>query len=187
MAIQHKAKNIILTTNNIFDSINKRVSAGNGGCTVFVPHVCNNIDQFGAGFAAQVADKYPSVKANYHMLGKNYLKTHLGYCQVLKVYEDKIHKHGLYFANMIAQNGLKNDNNTRPLNYFALMTSMYRLSQYIKDNTGFKQRTEQVEIHAPKFGSGLAGGNWPFIENLIEDIWSEYTVYVYQPNFGHNR
>jgi hypothetical protein len=37
----------------------------------------------------------------------------------------------------------------------------------------------KYEIHAPKFGSGLAGGNWNFIENLIEDIWIDIPVYIY--------
>jgi hypothetical protein len=26
------------------------------------------------------------------------------------------------------------------------------------------------DIYAPKFGSGLAGGNWEFIEELIDEI-----------------
>ena len=39
--------------------------------------------------------------------------------------------------------------------------------------------SDKIEIHCPKFGSGLAGGNWHFIENLIEDIWTAYFVTVY--------
>jgi hypothetical protein len=27
------------------------------------------------------------------------------------------------------------------------------------------------EIHAPKFGAGLACGNWDFIEELINECW----------------
>jgi hypothetical protein len=37
----------------------------------------------------------------------------------------------------------------------------------------------RVEIHSPKFGSGLAGGNWNFIEELIKDIWYDCEVFVY--------
>jgi hypothetical protein len=172
-----------LTNHDLFETIKKRVTAGNSGCTVIVPHVCNNIDLFGAGFAAQVADRYPNVKDNYHMLGKNFLKANLGYSQILNVYEDPKFKHKLIFVNMIAQNGIKSIKNPRPLNYFALAKSMSQVSSFINSNTDFKNKQESIEIHAPKFGSGLSGGNWNFISDLIEDIWGKFfvTVYNYPP------
>lgn len=172
----------MISNNDIFDSINKRVRADHNGCTVFVPHVCNNIDLFGAGFAAQVADRFPSVKADYHMLGKGFLKNNLGYAQIVKVYEEPKYRHGLYFVNMIAQNGIIHKNNPRPLNYLALVKAMNNLSNFILDKTGFVGGSEKVEIHCPKFGSGLAGGNWAFIADLIEDIWFKYPVTIYSYN-----
>ena len=119
----HKT-NYILLNDDIFSSIKKRINAGNNGATIFVPHVCNNIDLFGAGFAAQAAEKYPSVKANYHLLGKNFLRNNLGHSQIVKVYEDKKFKHKLFFVNMIAQNGIKSSTNPRPLNYYGLVKAM---------------------------------------------------------------
>jgi hypothetical protein len=175
----HNPHQFILTNNDLFESIDNRVRAGNVGSTVIVPHVCNNIDQFGGGFAAQVAQHYPSVKSNYHMLGKSFLKANLGYSQILNVYEDAKYKHRLIFVNMISQNGLKGKTNPRPLNYLALVKSMNLVSHYITMNTGWVKKTEQVEIHAPKFGSGLAGGNWNFISDLIDDIWGKYNVFIY--------
>jgi hypothetical protein len=169
----------ILTNDDIFESVQKRISAAHMGSTIFIPHVCNNIDLFGGGFAAQVASRFPEVKANYHVLGKNFLRTNFGYSQIVKVREDKKYKHGLYFVNMIAQNGIRSPNNPRPINYAALVKSMIQVSQYIIGNTGFSNKTENVEIHAPKFGSGLAGGDWNFISDLIDDIWGKYTVFVY--------
>ena len=50
------------------------------------------------------------------------------------------------------------------------------IKQYIKQN--FDQ-DHNVQIHAPKFGSGLAGGNWNFISCLIEDIWDGIPVFIY--------
>lgn len=164
---------------DIFDIIMQRVKAQNNGATIFVPHICNNIDLFGAGFAAQVAEKFPTVKADYHMLGKKFLADNPGYAQILKIYEDPKYKHRLYFVNMIAQNGTISPKNPRPINYFSLMKSMSSLSRYIHNNTGYSQKTENIEIHCPKFGSGLAGGNWNFISDLIEDIWGPYQVFVY--------
>lgn len=166
---------------NLFDIVEQRVRSANDGCSVFVPHVCNNIDLFGAGFAAQVADKYPSVKTNYHLLGKNFLSKNMGYSQILKTYEDNIYKHKLYFVNMIAQNGTKNSKNIRPLNYLALAKAMLSLSTFIQSFIKENNKAEKVEIHCPKFGSGLAGGNWDFISCLIDDIWPNYDVYIYNP------
>jgi hypothetical protein len=172
-------KSIMFTNSNLFDMIKTRTTDKDLGSTVFVPHVCNNIDVFGAGFAAQVAERYPEVKINYHMLGKKFLKNNLGHSQIIKVYENPLYRHNLYFVNMIAQNGLKSANNPRPLNYAALVRSMAQLSQFIVNNTGFTSKQENIEIHAPKFGSGLAGGNWNFIADLIDDMWGKYNVFIY--------
>ena len=122
----------MLSNQNLFESARDRVTSGNDGCTVFVPHVCNNIDLFGAGFAAQLAEKYPSVKQDYHLLGKHFLRNNLGYSQILKTYEDNKFRHKLFFVNMIAQNGIKAPNNIRPLNYLALVKSMNTLSHHIQ-------------------------------------------------------
>ena len=175
-----KYNNIIYVNNkDIFSLIKNRTNADHTGSTVFVPHVCNNCDIFSAGFAAQIAEQYSVVASNYHLLGKKFLKENMGYCQNIKVFEEQKYKHKLYFCNMIAQDGFINNKNIRPLNYLALVKSMVSLSRFVKNETGFLQKTEKVEIHAPKFGSGIAGGNWNFIENLIEDIWGEYNVYIY--------
>lgn len=174
--------NFITTNKNIFDIIKQRVNDKNTGCSIFVPHVCNNIDLFGAGFAAQVADKYPTVKANYHMLGKSFLQKNMGYSQILEVYEESVYKHKLFFVNMIAQNGIKNSSNIRPINYLALVKAMNSLSMFISNYIKDSNSSERVEIHCPKFGSGLAGGDWNFISFLIDDIWNKIPVITYNYN-----
>ncbi|NDB56283.1 hypothetical protein EB169_10720 [archaeon] len=164
---------------NIFSISMDRVRSDHNGSTVFIPHVCNNLDLFGAGFAASISKEFPIVKENYHMLGKTFLRNNMGHCQIMQVYENKKYEHKLYVANMIAQNGLPSVNNTRAINYLGLVKSMNTLARFIRSETGFLKKTEQIEIHAPKFGSGLAGGNWNFISDLIEDIWGDFNVYIY--------
>lgn len=176
---QHNTNYVPVYGQNIFESIKKRAEAKNQGTTVIVPHVCNNSDLFGAGFAAQIAEIYPEVKSNYHLLGKNFLKANLGHAQFINVFEDKQYGHKIIVVNMIAQNGIRSSSNIRPLNYAALCRSMIDVSRYIQMNTGFLNKNERVEIHAPKFGSGLAGGNWNFISELISDIWYKYPVFIY--------
>lgn len=179
--VKNKHK-FILSNKNIFDIIQSRVKAANNGCSIFVPHVCNNIDQFGAGFAAQVADRFPSVKANYHMLGKSFLQKNMGYAQIVQVAEEQTYKHKLFFVNMIAQNGVRSESNPRPLNYFALVKSMNLLSNYITNYIAASNMSVNVEIHCPKFGSGLAGGDWNLISYLIDDIWNKFPVIAYNFN-----
>jgi hypothetical protein len=161
---------------NVIKSAKNIINSGNYGCSVIIPHVCNNIDSFGGGFTGDINKLYPIVKDNYHMLGK---KNTLGYTQYVVADKDDKFKHKLIFANMIAQNEVISSRNPRPLNYFSLAKCMGDVKHYIKQN--FNQENK-VQIHCPKFGSGLAGGNWLFIQELIQDIWGEFSVFIYSYN-----
>ena len=165
----------LIKDKNIFDMINQRIIGGVNGSSVIVPHVCNNINAFGAGFAGCVSEKYPEVKANFHMLGS---KAKLGQTQFINVKTDKTYRHSIVFANMIAQNKLVSPKNQRPLNYAALVYCMNEVRSLAKKMQSGSDK-QNVEIHCPKFGSGLAGGNWNFIADLISDIWFDMTVFVY--------
>ncbi len=171
-----KKNNIPLINGDLFDYIHSYINQGNNGSSIIVPHVCNNINSFGAGFAGAVAKHYPSVKENYHLLGNSFLKNNLGYTQFVEVAKDKTYGHKLIFANMIAQNGTISSTNPRPLNYLALTKSMVGVGKYIQNNF---DKDSRVQIHAPKFGCGLAGGNWNFIHDLIEDVWKGFSIYIY--------
>ena len=163
---------------NLFSNVHSIIHSGYNGSNIIVPHVCNNVDVFGGGFTAGIAKYYPIVKENYHLLGNHFLKnkSSLGYVQYVETDKDSTYGHKLIFANMIAQNGTISNNNPRPLNYGALVKCMMSVVSYI--NNSF-DKDSSVQIHAPKFGSGLAGGNWFFIEELIKDIWSNHSIFIY--------
>ena len=165
----------VVKNKNLFDVIEDRINSGHNGSTVIVPHVCNNVNAFGAGFAGYTANVYPEVKANFHLLGN---QAKLGHTQFVKVKSHPQYKHSIVFANMIAQNKLISPSNPRPLNYAALVMSMTSVRTYIK-NTLPQIDQGKIEIHAPKFGSGLAGGNWHFIADIITDIWNDIPVFIY--------
>lgn len=158
-------KNICYTTSNIFTAINDKLLTDNKSYTIIVPHVCNNIDVFGAGFAGYIAKYYPIAKENFHLLGN---KAVLGYTQFVVANTNKKTNSQLVIANMIAQNETINKGNPRPINYAALVRCMIEIKRFITTD----KSDNSICIHAPKFGSGLAGGNWSFIECLIEDIWT---------------
>jgi hypothetical protein len=176
--LQKLSKNINYISNkNIFDICLKTANSGNSSSSIIIPHVCNNVNAFGAGFALDIAQRYPLVKNNFHLLGKH---ARLGYVQFIEVFNDKKFDSQIIIANMIAQNGLINKNNPRPLNYGYLTHCMFKVASYIENINKNKESTDRsTQIHCPKFGSGLAGGNWSFIENLITDIWSSHPVFVY--------
>lgn len=160
---------------NLFDIAGSRIKSEQNGASVIIPHVCNNVNAFGAGFAGQIAQLYPEVKANFHMLGS---QAKLGHVQFINVRSDKKYGHSIIFANMISQNKLISEKNKRPLNYAALVYCMNQVKSYSK-HLQSSSDAGRVEIHCPKFGSGLAGGNWNFISELINDIWYDMEVFVY--------
>jgi hypothetical protein len=169
------------TNRDIFESVRTRIMTDQTGSSVIIPHVCNNINLFGAGFADALADKYPETKENYHLLGNSFLRNNLGYVQFIEVAKNQKYGHKLIIANMIAQNGVKKTNNPRPLNYVALGKCMLSVSVYARAlKASGKENHSSCEIHAPKFGSGLAGGNWNFISDMIDDAWKDFNVFIYQ-------
>jgi hypothetical protein len=173
--------NIIRNGQDIFTQAFACIEGQHNGNSVIIPHVCNNTNLFSAGFAAQIAERFPSVKENFHLLGK---KASLGNVQHILVAHNKAYGHKLYISNMIAQNGIRSPKNLRPINYGSLSRCMEDVKNFASQLVKQDDITK-VQIHAPKFGSGLAGGDWNFIENLIEDIWTPMEVYIYLPN--HNQ
>ena len=143
---------------------------------IIIPHVCNNVNAFGAGFAGYISSRYPHVKENFHLLGN---KAKLGYVQFVNIHHNKSSNNKIIVANMIAQNGLINKTNQRPLNYYSLCSCMQDVKNFF-NKISEQDASIQTEIHGPKFGSGLAGGDWKFISYLIKDIWNEIPVYIYQ-------
>ncbi len=163
-----------------------------------IPHICNNKNAFGAGFVVPLAKRFPLAKMDYHdWYGHRFTESittgefGLGETQFVTVEEpfDPVVKPKLVVvANMVAQTlGGK-----RPLSYAHLAECMLELANhchslrnYVLNQPLYKRffpEGASLRIAAPMFGSGLAGGDWNFIERLIEDCWlrngiEEITVY----------
>ncbi len=124
---------------------------------ILLPHVCNNVGAFGAGFVVPLGRAFPVVR-NEYLAG--YSNFSLGDTQFVKVDEN------LTVCNMIAQTlgGM------RPLFYNKLVSCMEEVAQRAVDT--------DAEIVCPAFGGGLAGGYFKFIEQLIEDCWCKRSIPV---------
>ena len=138
-----------------------------------IPHVCNDVGGWGAGFVLALSRKWKAPEEVY----RNFCKFNrekkfpiLGKINFVKV--DPY----IVIANMIGQEGTVSKDNTIPLKYKALVNCMAEVVAHIEM---LKCRvTNPVVIHCPKFGSDLAGGNWDFILELIREIWLENGIDV---------
>jgi len=136
------------------------------GKNVIIPHVCNDIGYWGRGFTADIDKLNPGIGKEY----REYLRllTSKGIEPLGRVCYSWI-TYNFCFAGMIAQHGVGRKN--KPLRYEALRKCM--------ENVAEKAKKYNLEIFCPKFGSGLAGGDWNKIEEMIRDIWEDIKVTVW--------
>lgn len=163
-----------------------------------IPHVCNSINAWGAGFVMALSQKDKTPEVCYKSMfgpipavgGKNMLGkvsfASFGPSSFFEYGEEKRSSSKIVVANMIAQDGVigKSDYDI-PLRYSALVDCMIQVKDWIKlkeskqiQEVSFVEKRKKYVIHAPKFGSDLAGGHWPFILELIREIWLENGIDV---------
>ena len=162
---------------------------GLGDKNIIIPHVCNDINAWGAGFVLALNKAFgPKAKESYHFWGDtvDWLSNEadvkivspvkhqfmLGATQFVRVQPK------LVIANMVAQSGTgKGIDGRPPIRYGALAFCM--------DAVAVKAAQFKAEIHCPKFGSDLAGGDFKIIEQMIKEIWVDsgidVTVYEWKP------
>jgi len=162
-------------------------------------HIVNTVDSFGAGFVVAITKKWPQVKNAYHQFyadkfwytdskgvglsndnsveSKRSIPFMLGEVQLIKVEKD------LYVANMVAQK-MGNYKGNPPIRYEALRECLGHVADSA-DKLGIKT------ITGCRFGAGLAGGDWNYIEEIIQEeiIDSDLNMDIYdlpprQPNDG---
>jgi hypothetical protein len=143
-----------------------------------IPHICNNINKWGSGFTYSLSKKWEEPEKEY--------REYMSYCSGdpkdklghLAHYLSSAHfiqvENDIYIANMIAQSGIISKNNPKPIKYVALVKCMEKVVEIIK--TFYQQ--DKISIHCPKFGSKLAGGNFSFILELINEIWINNDINV---------
>ncbi len=140
----------------------------------YIIHVVNDIGAWGAGFVVPLGRKYPEARKVYlefirdQKPGENIEVWVEGYGPNDDLTTVVIH--------MIAQRGLISRDNPHPLDYQALEKCLNQ----VKEAVLCQVETEKA-IHCPRFGSGLAGGDWKKIEKMIQEILvgNGINVYVY--------
>ncbi len=158
-------KSINYIEGDLFASIDPLIKDA-AGPRILIPHVCNNVGAWGAGFVVPLGRQYPLAKSEYlrwhhsgcTIQGAPFM---LGNTQIVDVSGGTGKP---MIANMIAQDGLGGEGaRPRMLRYDALAACML----YI----GIGFNPDNLKIFCPMFGSGIAGGDWSFVSELITDTW----------------
>jgi hypothetical protein len=128
-------------------------------------HVCNNIGVWGGGFTHALDLVDPNPRLAFKAISKEY-RLHpellLGQVQFVSY---KNH----YVANMFAQSGIRSKTNPTPIDYDALTNCLIKVNTFGAD----------LPIYGPKFGSGLAGGDWLVISGMINRYLPRRFVTIY--------
>lgn len=135
-----------------------------------IPHCCNDVGRFGAGFALAVAKKWPQVKELYlawyrsdpailsndsNGVTEVSGRMSLGESQIVRVEPD------LWVVNIIGQHGTGTGSGGRPpVRYEALKKGFQATFRWAD--------IHKAAVHMPRVGAGLAGGHWGNIETLIK-------------------
>jgi O-acetyl-ADP-ribose deacetylase (regulator of RNase III) len=132
-----------------------------------IVHVCNDIGAWGAGFVLAISKRWSQPEIQYKNWCKSRMNFTLGFVQPVRVSED------ITVINMIGQKGIRRFNNMIPLKYDALETCLTKVAGYCKRNN--------MSIHMPRIGCGLAGGDWNKVEAIINKtlISNGLEVFVY--------
>ncbi len=139
----------------------------------YIIHVCNDIGKWGAGFVLAISKKWSFPQAKFLVISKAG-NSILGSCQFCKVSDE------ITVINMIAQHGIRSKNNISPIRYDALEKCLKEISEFI-----LYKKLNNISIHAPRIGCGLAGGKWEKIEPLLIKYFSKNNIpifiYDYKP------
>jgi O-acetyl-ADP-ribose deacetylase (regulator of RNase III) len=124
-----------------------------------IVHGVNCFGVFNAGIAKQIRQKYPEVCSDYLRIYKDYGgyrykgdRNLLGTIQICSVSND------LYFVNAFTQLNYGNDGK-KYVSYDAIDNAFAAIARAIDTDSN---------IHFPKIGCGLAGGEWSVVQSIIE-------------------
>ena len=139
------------------------------GVTRILVHGCNCQGAMNSGIAKAIRKKYPEVFDVYHRTSlTGGLK--LGSCTRVFIGSEKFQIWNactqLFYANFEHADGSVEPKERRHVSYDAITACFeninYAVAQY-----------QQVEVHFPLIGCGLANGNWNIVQHIIDNTLSD--------------
>ena len=157
---------------------------GLGTVPIIIPHVCNDLGLWGSGFVLAVTKAFGN-KAEQSYLdwfdghgvsleGCKYSNEFGGF-DLGEVQFVKIPDKTLVVANMVGQHNVRGLDPTGrpPIRYGALAKAMKHVYVFATQSCAVLP-----QIHCPKFGSDLSGGDWKTVEQLILEFWVDNGINV---------
>lgn len=140
-----------------------------------IPQICNNIGKYGAGLSGALASKWPKVQDEYFNWYSGTGSGTSGKFCLDEIQFVGVDKH-IAVINMIAQNGVRDRYNNKPICYPSLEMCLIKLfGSLYKIVPRFKWK--KIMIWCPMIGSGFAGGDWSIIEEKISH-WFDRPEFV---------
>lgn len=131
--------------------------------------------RWGGGVSKQSAKRYPAAEAEYSEWLKSVPKARrLGEVHYARIADDRT------IASILAQEGFGPTEVPR-IRYQALDKALNQLSQYA--------RKMDASVHMPRIGTGVAGGEWPMIEDMLRTHFTglRQGVWIYDPPVRQNQ
>lgn len=121
-----------------------------------IAHVCNDVGGWGAGFVLALSNRWPEPEQSYRAWHRNSSTNDfdLGALQLVSVAPD------LWVANIVGQQGIHATDEGPPIRYWAIEAGLADLAG--------EASAMAATVHMPRIGCGLAGGEWPAVEAIIE-------------------
>lgn len=118
-----------------------------------IVHCCNDVGKWGAGFTGALSRRWDKPEQMYRGLAARTL----GYVQFVEIDREFV------VANLIGQHGVRRRGSfdrEPPVRYWAIREGLERVTDYCLHR--------EASVHMPRLGTGLAGGTWEEILELIK-------------------
>jgi O-acetyl-ADP-ribose deacetylase (regulator of RNase III) len=139
-----------------------------------IVHVCNDMGAWGAGFVIALSKRWKEPEEQYRQWIKTFPRVEsngfrfydaLGQVQFVQVAPD------LTVGNMLGQHLVgRDEKGETPVRYEAIEQALRNVAEFAVKNN--------VSVHMPRIGCGLAGGEWNKVEPLILEQLSSLGIPV---------
>lgn len=145
-----------------------------GSGSRIIVHCCNDKGGWGSGFVLAVSKRWKEPEEAYRKWYRDGENFKLGEVQFVTV--EKYNNGEIVVANMIGQHGYKGfkgkmGSSGPPIRYEAIKDCLHQVYKEAKEIN--------ATVHGPRFGAGLAGGDWNKIEAIINEIFTNIPVTIY--------
>lgn len=149
-----RPKSEVPTSDTMMKEVKGNALEPRGGSHKLLVHVVNDkAISWGAGFAKNLAQRYPKSAEAYREYAMKHGRFHLGEIFSTQVRDD------LEIIQLVAQKGFGHSGPAR-LRYIALRECLAKVAELAAE--------KQCEVHMPRLGTGFGGAPWTFVRDLVE-------------------